>query len=121
MLTFKPLYNKILVKPNEVNLKTKSGIFVSETQNLRAVTVQTGLVVEIGDGMITPDGGLVPLQVQVGDTVYFRRGSEEIVKLAPDEEPLFMFKEVDLLGIEPRDPAEQSIFGAARRVLAENN
>lgn len=93
-----PLYNNIIVEPLELDLKTTGGIIIQE-QGTRAVNMQTGRVVAVGKGMVTPDGSLMPLHVKVGDTVLYVRGSGIPLKYAVSARDLLIFKETDLFGI----------------------
>lgn len=97
-MNLKPMYNMVLVKPNPINYVSKGNIIATETQT-RAVNMQTGKVIAVGHGMITPEGNIVPLQVKVGDTIMFLRGTGIQIKDKIDAEELFMFKETELFGI----------------------
>lgn len=101
MNNFKPLYNLVLVKPLEIDYKTKGGLIMTEN-NVKAVTVQTGEVIAVGDGMVKPDGSLAPLQLKVGDTVVYYRGRGDHFKSEVDGELLLIFKETDILGTIPK-------------------
>lgn len=94
----KPLYNQVLLRPLEVDFTSKGGIIIQEVDT-RAVNMRFATVVAVGPGMITPEGGLMPLSVKAGDMVMFIRGSGTLVKYSPDCEELFMLKEQDLYGI----------------------
>lgn len=107
-MKIKPLYNYVLVRPNALEVKTKSGLILTEINQTAGVTVQSGEVLAVGDGMVTSDGKLMPLQVKVGDTVWFRRGGNyQIIKELVDSEELYLFKEVDLLGIMPETESDK--------------
>jgi chaperonin GroES len=61
----KPLYERILVKPNEKEVRTKQGILLPE-KSVKKPNV--GVVVSCGDG--TPNN---PMKVSPGDKVLFNR------------------------------------------------
>lgn len=65
----KPLHDRILVKIDKEQ-KSPSGIYLANEEK-----PQTGEVVSIGSGRLTPDGRTIPLQVKVGDTVFFGKYS----------------------------------------------
>jgi chaperonin GroES len=64
----KPLYDRVLIKRREVEDQTPGGIIIPDAAKDKA---QTGEVVAIGGGRVLSDGKTLPLQVQVGDIVYF--------------------------------------------------
>lgn len=68
----KPLHDRVLVKRTEGETKTAGGIIIPDAAKESA---QTGKVVAVGSGRITNDGKLIPMQVKVGDTVYFGKYS----------------------------------------------
>lgn len=87
----KPLYDKILVQRVEEETKTAGGIYIPEVAKEKA---QTGKVYAVGSGRMTQDGKLLPLQVKVGDTVFFGKyaGTQ-----AGDD--FLIIKEDEILGI----------------------
>jgi chaperonin GroES len=88
---FKPLYDKILIKRVEEEDKTPGGLFIPAAAKEKA---QTGKVVAVGDGRLTPDGKMIPLQVKPGDTVFFGKyaGTEA-------DEDYIIIREDEILGI----------------------
>jgi len=64
---FRPLGDYILVKRVESEDKTASGIIIPDAAKEKA---QTGLVIAVGQGRLH-EGKLIPLAVNVNDTVYF--------------------------------------------------
>ncbi len=64
----RPLFDRILVQRLETEEKTESGIIIPDTAKEKA---QTGKVVAVGTGRLTPEGTKVPMQVKVGDVVFF--------------------------------------------------
>jgi chaperonin GroES len=87
----KPLYDKILVKRIEGEDMTPGGLFIPAAAKEKA---QTGKVIAIGSGRLTPDGKMIPLQVQPGDTVFFGKyaGTEA-------DEEFLIIREDEILGI----------------------
>lgn len=87
----KPLYDKILIKRVEEEDKTPGGLFIPAAAKEKA---QTGRVISVGAGRLTPDGKIIPLQVKEGDIVFFGKyaGTEA------DEEYLII-REDEILGI----------------------
>ncbi|KKR96290.1 MAG: 10 kDa chaperonin [candidate division TM6 bacterium GW2011_GWE2_41_16] len=65
----KPLYDRVVVeRVEEVESKTAGGIIIPDAAKEKA---QIGKVIAVGNGRILQDGKVAPLQVAVGDTVFF--------------------------------------------------
>jgi len=64
----KPLADRVLIKLVEHEEKTAGGLYIPETAKEKA---QVGKVVAVGKGRVGKDGERVPLDVAVGNTVYF--------------------------------------------------
>jgi chaperonin GroES len=93
-MSFRPLYDRILVKRNDSNEKTSGGIILPEAAKEKPVE---GSVIAVGEGTRKEDGSVVPLSVKVGDRVLFTKwGGNEVT--IDDQEYLIM-KESDVLGI----------------------
>jgi chaperonin GroES len=91
---FKPLGDKILVKPTEAKEVKKGGIIIPDTAKEKP---QEGEVIAVGAGKKTEDGKVIGLDVKVGDKVLFGKYSGTEVKLN-DEVHLIMSQD-DILGI----------------------
>src|ERR1051325_11914851 len=75
----RPLHDKILVKRDEAETKTASGIFLPETSKDKP---KTGTIEAVGDGALnTETGARIPLTVKKGDRVIFSSYSGTEVKL----------------------------------------
>ena len=73
--SLKPLEDRIVVKPNEGEETTTSGLVIPDTAKEKP---QEGSVVAVGPGRFE-DGVRVPLDVAVGDTViYSKYGGTEV-------------------------------------------
>jgi len=70
-----PLEDRVLIKPAEEEKKTKSGFILPENNKEKP---SKGEIISVGKGKITDDGERIPMDVKVGDTVYF-------TQYAPDE------------------------------------
>ena len=68
-MDIKPLYDRVVIKPQAVEEKTESGIYIPETAQKERP--QIGEVVAVGDGKRTESGELTKLTVKVGDKVLF--------------------------------------------------
>jgi chaperonin 10 Kd subunit len=75
-----PLEDHVIVKPLSEETTTKSGIILPESKEKPS----KGQVVAVGDGKILENGSRAPVDVKVGDIVYFAKYS--IDELEIDEE-----------------------------------
>jgi chaperonin GroES len=73
-MTLQPLEDHILIKPLQTETTSKSGIILPENKE----KPHKGEVVAVGAGKILDNGNRSPIDVQVGDVVYF-------TQYAPDE------------------------------------
>lgn len=91
----RPLHDKILVKRDEAETKTSSGIFLPETSKDKP---KTGTIEAVGDGSLnTETGARIPLSVKKGDRVIFSSYSGTEVKL--NEQELLIMSEDDILAV----------------------
>ena len=91
----RPLHDKILVKRDEAETKTASGIFLPETSKDKP---KTGTIEAVGDGALNTDtGARIPLTVKKGDRVIFSSYSGTEVKL--DGTDLLIMSEDDILAV----------------------
>src|SRR5205807_9098 len=76
-MNLKPLEDRIVVRPNESEQTTTSGIVIPDTAKEKP---QQGEVLAVGPGRRAEQSGdLVPMDVKVGDTVvYSKYGGTEI-------------------------------------------
>lgn len=72
MEKFRPLYDRLYVERIGVEEKTKGGLYIPEGSKEKG---QTGKVVAIGAGRLDMNGKITPLQVKVGDTIFFGKFS----------------------------------------------
>ena len=75
-MALKPLGDRVIVKADEVEAQTASGLYLaSETKEKPT----TGTVIAVGEGKLDKDGNLVPVPVKAGDKVVFGKyGGTEI-------------------------------------------
>jgi chaperonin GroES len=73
-MRLKPVNDKIVVKPNEnKEEKTVGGIILPDTVQDGALV--EGKVVAIGEGMYSASGTLIPVVVDVGDTILYNKNA----------------------------------------------
>ena len=94
-MNLKPLDDRIVVKPNEAEERTASGLVIPDTAKEKP---QQGRVLAVGPGRRTESTGqLIPLDVEVGDTVvYSKYGGTEITVQGDD---LLILTSRDVLAI----------------------
>ncbi len=90
----RPLHDRVLIKRLESEEVTPSGIIIPDAAKEKA---QTGNVIAIGAGRLTPEGKTIPLGVSVGDTVFF--GKYAGVEAGKD---YLVLREDEILGVVQR-------------------
>ncbi len=91
----RPLHDKILVKRDEAQTKTDTGIFLPETSKDKP---KTGTIQAVGTGALNTDTGeRIPLTVKKGDKVIFSSYAGTEVKL--DGQELIIMSEDDILAV----------------------
>ncbi len=94
-LNIRPLHDKIIVRRDEAESVTASGIFLPETSKDRP---KTGVIEAVGDGALNTDTGeRIPLELKKGDRIIFSSYSGTEVKLDGDE--LLIMTESDVLAV----------------------
>ncbi|BDI31288.1 10 kDa chaperonin 1 [Capsulimonas corticalis] len=75
-VNFRPLSDKVLVKPSDAETQTAGGIFIPDSAKQKP---QEGEVIAVGPGRVLDDGSRSTLTVQVGDKViYSKYGGTEL-------------------------------------------
>ena len=94
-MKIKPLYDRVVIEPQEAVEKTESGIYIPETA--QKDRPQMGTVVAVGSGKVLDSGELRPVTVKVGDTVLFSKYGPTEVTI--DGKDYLVTKEEDILAI----------------------
>jgi chaperonin GroES len=94
-MNLKPLDDRIVVKPNEAEERTASGLVIPDTAKEKP---QQGSVLAVGPGKRSETSGeLIPLDVKVGDTVlYSKYGGTEVTI---DGDDLLVLSARDVLAV----------------------
>jgi chaperonin GroES len=75
-MSIQPLEDRIVVRPAEAEEKTASGLVIPDSAKEKP---QQGEVLAVGPGRRSDSGELIPLDINVGDTVvYSKYGGTEI-------------------------------------------
>ncbi|MBX9945432.1 MAG: co-chaperone GroES [Reyranella sp.] len=93
-MKFKPLHDRLLIKPLTAETRTKAGIIIPDTAQEKPMQ---GEVVAVGKGRRLEDGRLQALDVKVGDKVIYGKWSGTEVKIAGVDHVIL--KEEDLFGV----------------------
>lgn len=97
MKQFKPLGDRVLVKPDEkTETRTKGGIIIADSMQQSQKVY--GKVVSVGTGIFSQSGQRIPITVEVGDTVMYEKGQAGN-KIEIGEEEYVLFNEHQLIGI----------------------
>jgi chaperonin GroES len=80
--TIKPLDDRVLVKPDEPEERTESGIILPDSAQEKPLT---GEVVAVGPGKLNDSGERTPVSVQPGDRVFYGRFGGTQVELNDEE------------------------------------
>lgn len=89
-----PLDDRVLVKPQEAEEKTASGLYLPEGAKEKP---QTGTIVAAGPGKLTDDGDRAALTVKKGDTVLY--GKYAGTEIDVDGNTHMIMRESELLGV----------------------
>ena len=92
-MALRPLEDRIVVKANEAETTTASGLVIPDTAKEKP---QEGTVVAVGPGRFY-DGARVPMDVKVGDVVLYSKYGGTEVRSGADE--LLVLSARDILAI----------------------
>jgi chaperonin GroES len=93
-MNFRPLHDRILIKRIEEKETAKGGIIIPDTAKEKP---QEGEVIAVGNGKMSEDGKVVPLDVKAGDRILFGKYSGSEIKM--DDEEYLILKEEEVLGV----------------------
>ena len=92
----RPLHDRILVRRLDAEGKTPGGLFIPDNAKEKPVE---GLVVAVGNGVLTKEGERIPLDVKAGDRVLFSKYSGTEVKVMLDGGEHLILREDDVLAV----------------------
>ena len=90
----KPLADRLVIKPDEQEEMTASGLVLPETAKEKP---QQGTVLAAGPGRRDDDGNRIELDVAIDDTVLYAKYAGTEIKI--DGDKLLILKESDVLAI----------------------
>ncbi|MDP9383353.1 MAG: co-chaperone GroES [Chloroflexota bacterium] len=92
--TIKPLGDRIVVKPQEREEVTRSGIVLPDTAKEKP---QQGTVLAVGPGKVLDNGQRQPVELEEGQTVLFAKYAGTEFSL--EDEDVLILRESDVLGV----------------------
>ena len=93
-MKLKPLSDRVVVKPEEAEEKTASGIILPDTAKEKP---QLGKIVAVGKGKMSDSGNMIKMDVKVNDKVLYGKYSGTEITFEGDE--LLIMRESDILAI----------------------
>jgi len=93
-MKFRPLHDRVLVRPLEQDERTTGGIIIPDTAKEKP---QQGEVIAVGPGGRDDSGKTTPLDVKKGDRILFGKWSGTEVTI--DGDKLLIMKETDIMGV----------------------
>ena len=93
-MNFKPLHDRVAVKPIASEERTSGGIIIPDTAQEKPLQ---GEVVAIGTGLRNANGDIIPLEVKVGDKIIYGKWAGTEVKV--NGQDIMIMKESDIVGI----------------------
>lgn len=93
-MKLKPLQDRVIVKQQEAEEKTASGILLPDTAKEKPTK---GKVIAVGPGKLSEKGKPMELSVRAGDNVYYGKYAGNDVEI--NGEKLVILRESDILGV----------------------
>ena len=93
MTMIKPLSDRVVVKAQEAEEKTSSGLYIPDSAKEKP---QRGTVVSVGPGRVE-NGAKIEMSVKEGDTVLY--GKYAGTEISLDGDDVLIMRESDILGI----------------------
>ena len=93
-MALKPLGDRVIVKADEAEAQTASGLYLASEAKEKPTT---GVVVAVGEGKLDKDGNKVPVPVKKGDKVIFGKYGGTVVTY--DGEDVLILRADDIYAI----------------------
>ena len=93
-MSIRPLHDRVLVRREEEETKTAGGIVLLGSA---AEKPSRGEIIAVGNGKITENGDVRPLDVKAGDKVIFGQYAGSTVKVEGEE--LLIMSEAEILAV----------------------
>ena len=89
-----PLHDRVVVRRIEADTQTSSGIIIPDNA---AEKPDQGVVLAVGAGRRTESGTLVPMSLNIDDTVLFGKFAGQLVKIKGEE--ILILKEEEIYAV----------------------
>ena len=93
-MNIRPLHDRVIVRRKEEERTTAGGIVIPDSATEKP---STGEILAVGNGRTNDSGEVRPLDVKVGDTIYF--GKYAGTELKVDGEELLIMREDDIIAV----------------------
>ena len=93
-MKLRPLADRVIVRQNEAEEKTKTGIVLPDTAKEKPTK---GKVIAVGPGKLDDNGKRMEIGVRTGDTIYYGKYSGTDVEV--DGQKFVILRETDILGV----------------------
>ena len=93
-MQLKPIRDRVVIRLVEAETATKSGIIIPDAAVEKP---DQGEILATGEGRVTEDGVVIPLEVKTGDRVLFGKNAGQAVKVNGNEYRIL--KEDDIMAI----------------------
>ena len=93
-MKIKPLADRVVVKPQEAEETTASGIILPDTAKEKP---QAGEIVAVGPGKVSDAGNTIAMTLKVGDNVLYGKYSGTEITVAGDD--VLIMRESDILAV----------------------
>ena len=93
-MKIKPLSDRVVVKPQEAEETTASGIILPDTAKEKP---QAGEIVAVGPGKVSDAGNTIAMTLKVGDNVLYGKYSGTEITVAGDD--VLIMRESDILAV----------------------
>lgn len=93
-MNVKPTRDRLVIKVIEPSTVSKGGIIIPDAATDAPIT---GEVLATGNGRLTEDGNVIPMEIKVGDHVMFTEQAGQLVKV--DGEEFRVLKEEDVIAV----------------------
>lgn len=93
-MQLRPLGDRVLVKPDQAEEKTASGLYISKGAQEKP---QRGSVIAVGAGKLDDNGNRIPVDVKVGDVIIYGKYGGNEIKI--DGEDYLLMRDSDIYAI----------------------
>lgn len=93
-MNIRPLHDRVVIKRMDEERMSTGGIVIPDSATEKPIR---GEVVSVGNGKVSDNGDVRPLDVKVGDEVLFGKYSGTEIKI--DGEDLVVMREDDIMGV----------------------